>query len=615
LKIAWASFVCRGINFSSLKRSSYMKKFLALILIILVAFSVGCVTDSSDDSGDENSGGNGDSGNGLSASAATYLPLVDGATWSYVQTLTSYWDTEPDISTETSTVTCEGTTTQNGKTYWSFEVEDEYYSSEFYMRIDGDNVYVLDPNWVFKTAVASKTAKRPVPARKTAEDEEVLVFKFNKSAGYTWTIEDDSGSSEGYSYTYKSTGKFYGLEDVTTAAGTFKDCARFDETIVDSYTYESETYGHTSTISRWLAPGVGFVKEKESFSADGSLSELIEVALTSYDLSGSASGGDGDGDDDGFYTISGTITDSSGNGIEDVLIDATAEIDGEDVVGNEFTDEQGNYVIERCRPGTWTIEPYESDYVFFPETKEVIVVAANVSGVDFAEAGGDGGGDGDGGDGGSGGPVGTSWQPLTDGSEWEWSSETVNYDGDQLYSDTYTIVSLFAVSKNGVDFQLMDNYDEWDDPYYRFDGDLLKIWWDDDSYVWFKPAVTAEDEGEAFTYYNFGASVGEEWSVFSYEGDSEDLTVTCVGKYLGTEDVTVTAGTFTGCAKMELTYTKLYNYTDLFTGEETSELIVKKSTHWFAKGVGEVKSYEVRHIDEELSDMTTNEVTSYTISE
>jgi hypothetical protein len=688
-----------------------MKKFLALMLVIMMVFTIGCITDSGDDGGDNkdngDNGDNGGNGSGTASSAETYLPFKTGATWSYTETSTSYWGETPDVSTSTSTVTCTGTSTQNAKTYWTLKVADESgWGSEFYMRIDGNNVYVYDPNWVFKISPAKKKVKQGQPAMKKAiNDDEVLMFKFNQSAGHSWAIEEDSDTGEGYSYTYKSTGKFYGLENVTTSAGTFANCARFDETIIDSSTHAGQSYSSTTTISRWLAPGVGHIKENESFVQDGETVELFETECTTYDVTGT--GGGGDGEDD-LYTISGQITDSSGDGIEGVLVDATAEIDGEDVYGNETTDAQGNYTIDRCAEGTWTIEPYHSSYDFNPESKDVVVDGANVTGVSFAEADDSGiapgyegdttvqgsvvdesgagvegirivikgsvsgnvvmevytnsagdyifenildalydvivysesytfvgdemkivntgsnnlvtvedfvvsGGGGDGGGGNGGGVSGASWQPLTDDSQWEWSEVTHNADGDELYSDTYTIVSDLAITKNGVDYQLMDNYDEWDDPYYRFEGDILYIWWDDDGYIWFKPAAVKADEGQAFPYYNFGATVGEEWLVFEYEDDDEDMTITCVGKYLGTEDVIVQAGSFAGCAKMQLTYTKLHNYTDLFSGIEKSELIVLISTHWFAQGVGEVMVHEARSIDGILSDITEKEVTSYTI--
>ncbi|MFC1490060.1 carboxypeptidase-like regulatory domain-containing protein [Candidatus Latescibacterota bacterium] len=355
-----------------------MKKFLPLLLIILTVFAFGCITDSGNDSNDDNGG------NGSSASAETYLPFKTGATWSYLETMTSYWEETPDISTSTYTMTCTGTSTQNEETYWTLENEYEDYSSEFNIRIDGDDVYILNPNYASKAITAGKAANLPVSVRKKASDYENPVFKFKKSPGYTWTIEEDSDSGDGYSYSYKSTGKFHGIEDVTTAAGTFKDCAKFDETIVSTYSSDGQTWSHNSTISRWFAPGVGSVKESETFSTDGELSEIFESELTSYDLDGTIGGGDGDGDED-LYTISGTLLDSYGYGLEGILVNATAEISEEDVFGYDYTDVYGNYIIENCAPGTWTIEPDNYSYDYNPESKEVVVTNSNMSDVDFDE--------------------------------------------------------------------------------------------------------------------------------------------------------------------------------------------------------------------------------------
>ncbi len=259
-----------------------MKKYFAFLLFVLMAFAAGCITDSNEDDND-----NDKAGSGGTQSATTYLPLNIGATWSYTEIIAWSHMEESEADTSTLTMTVTGTSEKNGKTYKTLSVVSDWgdgdpYTSETYMRIEGDNIYIYDPEWALKPAAA----KKAMPVRKTtSEAEEQLMFKFKQSPGHTWTVSTDSESGEGYSYSETMNATYYGTENVTVAAGTFADCARFNLTSTSTSTYSGESYTYTSQTSIWLAPNVGVVKETDSFQhGEETDSESSQMELTSYNI-------------------------------------------------------------------------------------------------------------------------------------------------------------------------------------------------------------------------------------------------------------------------------------------------------------------------------------------
>jgi hypothetical protein len=192
-----------------------------------------------------------------------------------------------DADTSTFTMTVTGTSEQNGKTYSQLSVEFDWgdgstYTSDAFIRIDGDNVYVYDPQWALKSAAA----KKAMPVQKSASEvEEYLMFKFKQSPGHSWTVSTDSDSGDNYSYDETVTGTYYGIENVTVAAGTFADCARFDQSSTSTSTYSGESYTYSTETSIWLAPNVGQVKQTDVFKHAGEIdAETTEAELTSYNI-------------------------------------------------------------------------------------------------------------------------------------------------------------------------------------------------------------------------------------------------------------------------------------------------------------------------------------------
>jgi len=140
------------------RKAVYMKKILALMLVLLIAFAVGCITgsDSKDDSSDTDGGVT-----GSSAKAAEYIPLKVGATWKWEST---YEEGYTSSSTETLT----GTTTLGGKEYYI--ITDEY-GENSYIRLANDIVYMYMEEEFFAKAHARGA---------TFEGKDVPMFDFTK---------------------------------------------------------------------------------------------------------------------------------------------------------------------------------------------------------------------------------------------------------------------------------------------------------------------------------------------------------------------------------------------------------------------------------------------------
>ena len=258
-----------------------MKKLIVILLFGLLVVVTGCIFGDDDDDDDKDKKG----GTGTSQSASAYFPLADGVSWAYSETATSYWDGE-ETDTDTYAVTCKGTEVLNGKTYWKFEAD----YVETYLRLDGDDVYEYDPEFYLKISKAAEKKGKPAPLAKLAasleDPTELLLYRFNRSAGYTWTIYSDSSTEGGYSYSATMTGKFVGIESVTVPAGTFADCAKFEIASVQSYSGGGQSQSSTNTLTSWFAPGICLIKETEVEKEGNDVMYNSVSVLGDYHLAG-----------------------------------------------------------------------------------------------------------------------------------------------------------------------------------------------------------------------------------------------------------------------------------------------------------------------------------------
>jgi hypothetical protein len=227
-----------------------MKKLIALMLILLMAFVFGCVLGEEDEEDKD-----------TSINAEDYIPLKKGNTWTWN-------DTDNNGVSSTSLEEIIGTTTIDGKTYWVFNDS------------DADTMYIRIANNIAHIYIDDEPINREVP-----------LLDFNKSPGDTWTTFSETITDQGASGTITQTVKYIGLKDVTVPAGSFSDCVVFEYTtqgehsfIVNNTTYNG-TYTEIATM--YFAKGVGPVKDISVITdeSDGEKSESTETSeLKSYNI-------------------------------------------------------------------------------------------------------------------------------------------------------------------------------------------------------------------------------------------------------------------------------------------------------------------------------------------
>jgi hypothetical protein len=234
-----------------------------MMIAAMTFFAGGCVTDSEDDSDD--------TGGSTSTSAETYLPFKQGSVWTFVDTETEYWSNPPTVNTSSSTTTCTGQTTIDGKTYWVMQEND----GPMYFRVQGNDVYSMN---AFADIVGSYK-----PAAKATQDMlEVLMFRFGVSKGTTWDIWSYTDTQTEYSMTITIKGKFAGTETVTTPAGSYANSAKFEFTTSVTSTSAGFTHTFSTTSSMWFAPNVGPIKFLDREEQFGTALWQAESVLSSY---------------------------------------------------------------------------------------------------------------------------------------------------------------------------------------------------------------------------------------------------------------------------------------------------------------------------------------------
>ena len=80
----------------------------------------------------------------------------------------------------------------------------------------------------------------------------------------------------------KMSGKYVGSANISTPAGSFKNCRQYEVTTDYSITSEFYSYSSTSTSQAYLAPNVGLVKSTDNSYEDGEIVWTSEEELISY---------------------------------------------------------------------------------------------------------------------------------------------------------------------------------------------------------------------------------------------------------------------------------------------------------------------------------------------
>ncbi|MEW6418018.1 MAG: fibronectin type III domain-containing protein [Nitrospirota bacterium] len=192
---------------------------------------------------------------------AEYLPLAQGDTWSYRDTVDG--DLETDIISGTENI--------NGVDAAKKIDEDGDYQLwtnsngiTFYKKYDADD---LDEDCGEGHGWSQSVFTPPI----TATPAEVCI-----GAKYTSTFTSYYTNCRGESKTATSSMEFTieGIEDVTVTAGTFKDCLKGKTKSSNMFSDEGQIGSGESTI--WLAKGVGVVK---SIDESGHPQDLLSATV------------------------------------------------------------------------------------------------------------------------------------------------------------------------------------------------------------------------------------------------------------------------------------------------------------------------------------------------
>ena len=210
--------------------------------------------------------------------------------------------------------------------------------------------------------------------------------------------------------------------------------------------------------------------------------------------------------------------------------------------------------------------------------------------------------------------------PMKPGATWTFESK---YDDSDYYSHTYIEKIVGSATHGGKTYWMHETSspDEYfsyaDTTLYRIDNNVLYGFFNMDMFFKSAPkkardriAKTAAAAKSVVTMYGnemailkFGQSPGTTWTIFD-TGVFQGYSMKATGKFLGTENVNVPAGNFTGCAKFEVVFVT----TSMDSETNTTYTYTERSVMWFAPGVGNVKNVEVLSDENDTEDFMTTEV-------
>ncbi|MFC1485892.1 hypothetical protein ACFL55_02575 [Candidatus Latescibacterota bacterium] len=184
-----------------------------------------------------------------------------------------------------------------------------------------------------------------------------------------------------------------------------------------------------------------------------------------------------------------------------------------------------------------------------------------------------------------------TYMPLKIGATW--THVTTGIDHGEAFKDTTTSTNVGTITKNDKTYFIMFESDVEDSVYMRIENNIFYVY-----------IAVIGDEFHDIPYLNFNKEAGQTWELFSgsFEPDKGvSGTLTWSGKFLGTDTITVPAGTFTNCVKFETVTTVI------------SESIEVKELIWLAPNIGSVKSTSETKKDSEVIEISTEELIHYSI--
>ncbi len=339
------------------------------------------------------------------------------------------------------------------------------------------------------------------------------------------------------------------------------------------------------------------------------MTAMLGGCLTSEDSKDDEGGDTGNG---GSWKVSGyvKIVDVNGAGIKDVSV---ALMQNAKTQVSVKTNSDGYYEFTKIADGTYMVVPVKSGYTFVPvEVANVTVAGKDVAVQTFVGTASGGTSNPGTGTAGS-----HTYAPFKLNAKWTYNSV---FDADGFASTSEYVETVVGTqSYSGKTYWMLKSADI--NTYYTLeDTTLIRV---DNAtvYGFFTADLVAKrvpktakaariaktlayEYGSEMPIYKFGLGSGQTWTIYDsgvYNGNSMKLT----GKSLGTETVTVPAGTFSNCAKLEITV--------LTTMKDTSGTWTSSSvtTEWFAPNVGRVKASETSTNTHASSEGTETTVYKY----
>ena len=351
-----------------------------------------------------------------------------------------------------------------------------------------------------------------------------------------------------------------------------------------------------------LKAGFVFAPERRQITVNGS--NLSVPSFTGAPVGGGNGGGSGE------YTVSGRITDLSGRGIDGISVG----IAGDDIGIHVLTDAQGYFTFRNIPSGTYTIAPGREGYSFSPSFTTVIVRGNDVTVSTFiaTPSSGDGSGDGDGS--GLTGFAGTNvYYPMSNSASWTIKRSDTDFKEGSLEVYEYTLVVNGTKLVNDREYWLLMNDDGEFDSFVRIEDDVVYTFtefaevYSPNDYI-FKNIVNMKSGAfnsssaqnrssnddwdpnkDELPMLQLSLSPGTYYEIMSHmiSGIGASFILTWFGEYIGTENVTVTAGTFTNCKKYVITYDAVG------VGGGGSAREITTTVLWLAPETGVVKSTEI----------------------
>ncbi len=352
-----------------------------------------------------------------------------------------------------------------------------------------------------------------------------------------------------------------------------------------------------------MKAGFVFAPERRQLTVSGS-------NLSVLSFTGAPTGG-GNGGGSGEYTVSGRITDTSGKGISGISVG----IAGDDIGIHVLTDARGYFTFRNIPSGSYTIAPGREGYSFSPSFTTVIVRGNDFTVDTFvaSPSGGDGSGDGD--ESGLTGFAGTNvYYPMSNSASWTIKRSDTDFKEGSLEVYEYTLIVNGTKLVNDREYWLLMNDDGEFDSFIRIEDDVVYTFTDfadvytSDDYIFknivnMKPGAvnslnsqnsSSNDDWDPFKdelpILQLNLNPGIEYDIMSHmiSGIGASFTLTWLGEYIGTENVTVTAGTFTNCKKYQIIYYAVG------VGGGGSALEITTTVLWLAPDAGVVKSTEIK---------------------